>query len=576
MANITNSSVYKGQMSINNSIIGLTQTVKLSISDYNCSDKTHFFSKLRIGDFMYISLLNSLNDVKTQMFEITLIEPPSDFPQFWTFSVDSKDGLEAYAVIGEIYSLTFDFLSKGPTGYTGIRGQDGVAGSATNTGATGYTGYTGNTGPQGIPGSATNTGATGYTGLTGYTGYTGSTGCTGATGERGLTGETGPTGLRGFTGVTGYTGATGYIGDTGYTGPTGQRGDTGLTGYTGATGQIGYTGPTGCTGATGERGFTGETGYTGSRGFTGPTGYTGATGFIGSTGATGERGVTGETGYTGQVGATGYTGNTGPTGCTGATGERGFTGETGYTGPRGFTGSTGYTGATGFIGSTGATGCTGATGEIGPLQTIRNFLPTRDTTRVLTAYDSTIVYAEDGLRFDRTTNTLTTSTLVVSTIHNKDCAFSAYITNPVNASFPYPSTIVFDTIEYAYPPCYNSTTGIFTAPYTGIYQVNAMINIQSYNDLVYTNLQLPWTLQLLKDNVLYKNGETFTYYTGSTYPGGINDSPTPLPKSLALNTIAFLQGQSTLRLNLNTISTSIGYGSLTSSYFSIVRSGPMF
>ena len=56
----------------------------------------------------------------------------------------------------------FDWInwSIGVTCPTGDTCPQGVAGTATNTGATGFTGPTGNTGPQGLPGTASNTGAT--------------------------------------------------------------------------------------------------------------------------------------------------------------------------------------------------------------------------------------------------------------------------------------------------------------------------------------------------------------------------------------------------------------------------------
>lgn len=108
----------------------------------------------------------------------------------------------------------------GPTGATGLNG---------NNGATGATGLDGATGATGVNSAAGNTGPTGPTGETGMTG---------ATGETGLTGPTGATGITGETGATGLTGLTGAIGVTGLTGATGITGATGQVGATGATGQI--------------------------------------------------------------------------------------------------------------------------------------------------------------------------------------------------------------------------------------------------------------------------------------------------------------------------------------------------
>jgi|WetSurMetagenome_2_1015567.scaffolds.fasta_scaffold00833_3 collagen type VII alpha len=104
----------------------------------------------------------------------------------------------------------------------------------------------------------------------------GNTGATGPTGPSG--GPIGPTGNTGSTGVTGNTGSTGKTGIsiTGATGPTGTPGSTGSTGATGLTG-IGITGPTGI-GITGPTGSTGSTGPTGSTGVTGPTGIIGGPG----------------------------------------------------------------------------------------------------------------------------------------------------------------------------------------------------------------------------------------------------------------------------------------------------------
>jgi hypothetical protein len=102
----------------------------------------------------------------------------------------------------------FDGPINGPPvgSITGPTGEQGIPGSATNTGATGPTGPTG---AQGIPGTATNTGATGPTGPTGPTGEQGipgtatSTGATGPTGPTGadstVTGPTGPAGTNGAT-----------------------------------------------------------------------------------------------------------------------------------------------------------------------------------------------------------------------------------------------------------------------------------------------------------------------------------------------------------------------------------------
>jgi hypothetical protein len=120
-----------------------------------------------------------------------------------------------------------------------------------SSGATGPMGPTGNTGATGATGIQGTIGLTGATGPTGNTGATGVTGATGLTGPQGITGNTGATGIQGTigltgaTGVTGNTGATGPQGTIGLTGPTGPTGNTGATGLTGATGIQGATGPIG-------------------------------------------------------------------------------------------------------------------------------------------------------------------------------------------------------------------------------------------------------------------------------------------------------------------------------------------
>jgi len=199
-------------------------------------------------------------------------------PYVSTLSSDNDDyfldcltgNLYKSSSIGSIW--VFQCSLEGPTGYTG---QQGMPGSATNTGATGPTGYTGQ---QGVPGTAVNTGATGQTGPIGYTG------------------ETGQTGSIGMTGSTGQTGPTGEIGETGYTG------DTGATGYTGYTGYTGVTGPMGLTGETGPFGYTGETGTTGTTGPTGPASSQAL--FLTGTGPTGAIAVNGTTDFIGYSSTT--------------------------------------------------------------------------------------------------------------------------------------------------------------------------------------------------------------------------------------------------------------------------------
>ena len=88
-------------------------------------------------------------------------------------------------------------------------------------------------------------------------------------------------------------------------------------------------------------------------------------------GATGPQGVQGATGPQGPIGLTGATGPQGPIGLTGATGPQG---------PIGLTGATGATGPQGPAGATGLTGATGATGATGPQGAAGQGVPTGGTT----------------------------------------------------------------------------------------------------------------------------------------------------------------------------------------------------
>lgn len=85
--------------------------------------------------------------------------------------------------------------------------------------------------------------------------------------------------------------------------------------------QSGPTGPAGPKGDTGDTGATGPAGPTGPQGLTGATGATGPAGSTGATGATGAQGPQGTAGATGQTGATGPQGPSGPTNITALTGD---------------------------------------------------------------------------------------------------------------------------------------------------------------------------------------------------------------------------------------------------------------
>ncbi|MEI6766653.1 MAG: hypothetical protein WCM76_13550 [Bacteroidota bacterium] len=115
-------------------------------------------------------------------------------------------------------------------------------------------------------------GPTGPTGLQGNDGIQGPTGPTGLQGNDGIQGPTGPTGLQGNDGIQGPTGPTGLQGNDGIQGPTGLTGPTGI-------GLLGPTGPTGLTGVTGPTGA--STGWA----LLGNSGTTPGTNFIGNTDA---------------------------------------------------------------------------------------------------------------------------------------------------------------------------------------------------------------------------------------------------------------------------------------------------
>jgi len=165
-------------------------------------------------------------------------------------------------------------------------------------------------------------------------------------------------------------------------------------------------------------------------------GVTGITGFTGITGPTGSNmtNVTGSTGPSVTIislvtGATGSTGATGPTGSTGSTGSTGRGNITGATGAAGFTGQTGSTGATGL---TGYTGSTGATGTANPGNSV---------------------------------------------------TFSAYLNTPVEGVTGNGTvyTVICNTVITDLGSNYNSATGVFTAPTTGYYLFNVLIQLGNLN-----------------------------------------------------------------------------------------------
>ena len=129
--------------------------------------------------------------------------------------------------------------SKGDSGVQGPKGDPGAQGPKGDTGAEGPKGDTGTQGPEGDPGAQ---GPKGDTGAEGPKGDTGAQGLTGDTGAQGPKGDPGAQGLKGDTGAQGPKGdpgAQGLTGDTGAQGPKGDTGAQGLKGDTGAQGPKG-------------------------------------------------------------------------------------------------------------------------------------------------------------------------------------------------------------------------------------------------------------------------------------------------------------------------------------------------
>ena len=112
----------------------------------------------------------------------------------------------------------------------------------------------------------------------------------------------------------------------------------------------------------------------------------------------------------GVAGATGATGPAGTNGATGASGEAGTNGATGATGVAGVNGATGATGAAGTNGATGATGpagATGITGSTGPSG------PVAGSNTQIVFNDAGSPNGSGNLTFNKSSNTLTTGSIVV-------------------------------------------------------------------------------------------------------------------------------------------------------------------
>jgi hypothetical protein len=147
----------------------------------------------------------------------------------------------------------------------------------------------------------------------------------GRTGPQGLIGTTGSMGIT--TGLQGTQGTIGIQGSTGLlTGPQGPQGLQSV--LVGAPGIRGIRGTNGITGPTGPQGPDSIT-----SGPQGPDGPLGLQGLRGPTGSTGFSGPQGDAGVQGLIGQRGVTGPQGPTGNQGVQGQVGTQGVTGPTGP---------------------------------------------------------------------------------------------------------------------------------------------------------------------------------------------------------------------------------------------------
>lgn len=129
------------------------------------------------------------------------------------------------------------------SGYIGIQGIQGPAGTGTGEGSIGIQGIQGIIGPQGIQGILGIQGLSGIQGFTGIQGTAGSQGIQGTLGIQGILGAQGTTGAQGATGIQGVTGVQGIIGTQGIQGITG-TGAQGIQGIQGIQGSFGIQGTT--------------------------------------------------------------------------------------------------------------------------------------------------------------------------------------------------------------------------------------------------------------------------------------------------------------------------------------------
>mgnify|MGYP003629773907 CR=1 FL=1 len=124
-------------------------------------------------------------------------------------------------------------LPKGPPGFNGIQGEQGV------TGSVGERGENGKVGPQGEKGDSGDRGPIGKAGVKGKAGTDGKDGAVGEAGPRGEKGTKGTKGPKGDSGKQGVPGPVGSVGPKGAQGPEGNQGQKGAIGKRGTEGKSG-------------------------------------------------------------------------------------------------------------------------------------------------------------------------------------------------------------------------------------------------------------------------------------------------------------------------------------------------
>lgn len=236
-------------------------------------------------------------------------------------------------------------------------------------------------------------------------------------------------------------------------GPQGPQGVTGTQGLTGSvTGQQGITGQEGLPGI-----LIGLLGNTGPQGLqsnlTGTRGPQGLVGIQGTQGVSGPQGITGSQGPQGFIGTEGFQGLRGSTGPQGFIGPQGNMGQIGLTGERGVTGSQGFTGPQGTIGSVGNQGSTGPQGTGGSLGLTGTFARKIGMTQSIDWVDSW------GM-----------PNLINPTNHYD-------ISLPASRRLTDGTPVIVDNI-YDDDSSYDTTTGIWTCPQTGIYDISFSVTIR--------------------------------------------------------------------------------------------------